>query len=215
MNRITRNSKLRALIPMSIALFLLWPGSEVRAEDQDHDGWFAGVGYGYCRGVIETDDAMEFPFQNGVTPQVRFGHSLSDNLSLGLEYGGWVFEEGDIDNKFRYSLQSIDATVTWYPDPTEGYWGGFYARAGAGLAWIRAAWLLIEMEEQQEQEQIAFLILDETGLGLLVQVGYEFQINSNTGIGISAGFNHLDIRADWFEQAQYVPLTINLNWYWD
>jgi hypothetical protein len=200
----------RWLIPMSLIFVLLWPFAGARAEEHNRDGWFIGMGYGYCIGAIKASTALEYSYQDGATPQIRFGHSVGNHLMVGLEYGGWMFEEGDINDKYRYSLQSINAAVTWHPGSADAYWGGFYTRAGAGLACGRTVWVIIE-----EQEQVGFQSLDETGLGFIFQIGYEFRITRNAAAGMSTGFSTLNIGKELFDEAQFSPLAMTLNWYWD
>ncbi len=189
---------------------VLSPAGPLLADDHIRDGWFIGMGYGYGRGVITTSDGLDFSYRNGATPQIRFGHSVGQGFMAGLEYGGWMFEEGDADLKYRYSLQSVNAALTWYPGPVDAYWGGFYSRAGVGLAWGRGARITIEEQVQVESEYIT-----ETGLGLVFQIGYEFRITHNAAAGLSLGYSHLEIDKDLFKEARYVPMAMTLNWYWD
>ncbi len=193
---------------MGLVSALLCPGT--LADDHNRNGWFVGVGYGYGRSIIKAGNAQEYSYQDGATPQIRFGHSIGKHLMAGLEYSGWMLEEGDIYNKYRCSLQSVNAAVTWHPGPVDAYWGGFYTRVGVGLAWGRGVWVIIE-----EQEQVGFQSLDETGFGLIFQIGYEFRITHNAASGLSTGFSHLDIGKELFDEAQFVPLAMTLNWYWD
>ncbi len=195
---------------MGLVLTVLLPGTNARAEDHIRDGWYIGMGYGYGRGVITASNEEDYSYRDGATPQVRFGHSVGQHFMAGIEYGGWMFEEGDAHEKYRYSLQSVDAALTWHPGPVDAYWGGFYSRAGVGLAWGRA--VIVEIEDQ---EQVASYALTETGLGLVFSIGYEFRVTHNAAAGLSLGWNHLDIGKDLFHKARYVPVALTLNWYWD
>lgn len=198
------------LVPLGLAMAVLCPGGKALAEDHVRDGWFIGMGYGYGRGVITASNEQDYSYRNGATPQIRFGHAVSEHFMAGLEYGGWMFEEGDAQEKYRYSLQSVNAAVTWHPGPVDVFWGGFYARSGVGLAWGRA--VIVEIEDQ---EQVSSRSLDETGLGLIFQAGYEFRLTETVAAGASAGWSYLDIGKELFDQARYVPLALTLNWYWN
>ena len=210
MQKLNKFNCVRWLVPVGLVIAILLPDAAARAEDHVRDGWFIGMGYGYGRGVITASNEQDYSYRDGATPQIRFGHSVGQHFMAGLEYGGWMYEEGDADEKYRYSLQSVNAAVTWYPGPVDTYWGGFYTRAGVGLAWGRG--VVVELEDQ---EQVNSTSLDETGLGLIFQVGYEFRITHNAAAGLSIGYSHLDIGKSLFDEARFVPLAMTLNWYWD
>ena len=210
MQKTHENNLLRWLVPMVLVVAVLWPAGSVRAEDHVRDGWFIGMGYGYGRGAITTSDGHDAAYRDGATPQIRFGHAVSQHFMAGMEYGGWMFEEGDVDLKYRYSLQTVTAALSWHPGPVNTYWGGFYSRAGVGLAWGRANRIRLE-----DQEQIDTVHITETGLGLAFQIGYEFRITHNAAAGLSLGYSHLEIDKDLFKEARYVPMAMTLNWYWD
>lgn len=195
---------------LGLLVLALFPVAEVRAEDHVRDGWFIGMGYGYGRGAFRLQDESDHSYRNGATPQIRFGHSVGNHFMAGVEYGGWMFEEGDVDNKFRYSLQTVTAAVTWHPGQSDAHWGGFYVRAGVGYAW--ASGVKVDIEDQ---EQVHSRRIDEGGLGLIAQIGYEFRITSVAAVGLSAGYTDMQIDGELFEEARYVPLALTLNWYWD
>ena len=210
MQKLTKAYCARLLVPVALVLAALLPGAEARADDHVRDGWFIGMGYGYGRGVLTASDQQDYSYRNGATPEIRFGHSVGKHWLAGLEYGGWMFEEGDADIKYRYSLQSVNAAVTWHPGEADAYWGGFYTRAGLGLAWGR----VVEVEIE-DQIQVKSTAVTETGLSLVFQIGYEFRITHNAAAGLSTGWTQLDIGKDLFEEARYVPLALTLNWYWN
>ena len=210
MQKTLKYNLLRWLVPVVLVVAVLMPGAPACAEDHVRDGWFIGMGYGYGRGVITTSDGLDFSYRNGATPQIRFGHSVSKHFQAGMEYGGWMFEEGDVDFKYRYSLQTVTAALSWFPGEENSYWGGFYGRAGVGLAWGRGVRVTLE-----DQEQVESVNITETGLGLIFQFGYEFRITHNAAAGLSLGYSHLDIDKDLFKEARYVSAALTLNWYWD
>ncbi|MCK5786100.1 MAG: hypothetical protein KAH54_06045 [Candidatus Sabulitectum sp.] len=198
------------LVPAGLVLVLLGFSMDALAVDHHREGWFIGLGYGYSPGAIKISTGQEFEFNEGVTPQLRFGHSFGEHFTAGVDYNGWMFEEGELSDKYRYSMQSINAAFTWYPGSADSNWGGFYTTASVGRAWCRGVWVSIEEQQQGESEY-----LSETGLGLAFQLGYEFRITANTAAGLNAGFNHLEIGKLLFDQVKFAPINITLNWYWD
>ena len=198
------------LTPTGLILVLLGFSMDAVAVDHHREGWFIGLGYGYCKGAVKTSAGQDFEYNHGAAPEIRFGYSFSEHFSAGVDYSGWMFEEGELHNKYRYSLQRFSAALTWHPGAADSNWGGFYTMASVGRAWCRGVWVAIE-----EQQQGQFRYLSETGLGLAFQLGYEFRITPNTAVGLNTGFNHLDIGKRLFDKVQYAPLTMTLNWYWD
>ena len=83
-------------------------------------------------------------------------------------------------------------------------------RAGVGLGWGRLADVEIIDQIQEHGDS-----LDETGLGILTSLGYEFRITSDVAAGLGVGFNYLSINEDFYESGWFTPLTGTLTWYWD
>ncbi len=210
MKKQTKNNHIQTIVFWALLFSVLGPVPFARSEDHLRDGWFIGMGYGYGRGVITASNEQDYSYRNGATPQIRFGHSVGEHFLAGLEYGGWMFEEGDIHYKYRWSLQSVNGAVTWHPGPKDAFWGGFYTRAGVGLAWASGVMVTLEDQEQVKSDR-----LDETGLGLIFTIGYEFRVTQFAAAGLSVGYSHLDIGKQLYDQARYVPFAITLNWYWD
>ncbi len=174
------------------------------------DGWQLGLSYGYSSGRVTLADAQEGTARGGATPQLRLGHAVGRHFALGVEYNGWMLEDGDADLKLRASLQQIMAAATWYPGKPESAAGGFYVRAGVGLGWASIAAIEIVDQIQEDGERI-----DETGLGLLAGIGYEFRISPDVAAGLGFGFNQLLIDKDIYDSGWFTPITGTLAWYWD
>ncbi len=174
------------------------------------DGWQLGVAYGYSNGRVTFANEVEGTGEGGATPQLRLGHSIGRHFALGIEYNGWMLEGGDADLKLRSSLQQVMLAGTWYPGRPDRASGGFYVRAGIGLGWGSLA--EVEIVDQIQEHGVR---RDETGLGLLAGIGYEFRITSDVAAGLGVGFNYLSINKDIYESGWFTPLTATLAWYWD
>jgi hypothetical protein len=120
------------------------------------DGWVLGLSYGGARGKAEFGEiGTEIAGQtsgkteDGVSPQIRFGHMLGRHFGLGVAYTGWMYETGTLPIKYRYSMQNIMLAGTWYPGQADSPLGGLYLRGAAGLAWSSIA--EVEIVEDEEQ----------------------------------------------------------------
>lgn len=205
MNKQQKIFMLTGLMVLALAAAPVWAGSA-----HDREGWQLGFSYGYSSGRITLANAAEGTGEGGATPQIRLGHSIGSHFALGVEYNGWMLEGGDAAEKIRSSLQQVMVAGTWYPGQPERAGGGFYVRAGVGLGWGSVALVEIVDQVQEHGDRV-----DETGLGLLAGIGYEFRITSNVAAGMGVGFNYLSIDGDVYESGWFTPVTATLAWYWD
>jgi hypothetical protein len=205
--------KLMNILLLTILLGAIPLEAAQAAHPHERDGWLIGMSYGYGRGRFAIGEAGDgdYEFRGGATPQIRFGRMLNSHLSLQMEYGGWMFEDGVIPLKARISMQNLVLAATWYPGNPETAWGGFYVRAGAGLGWASVA--LIELDEDLVQGHGSRE--DESGLGMQAAVGYEWRIAPVIAAGVGTGIQHLDIGGEIYEETTFVPVFLSLNWYWD
>lgn len=204
---------MRRSLFVGAALFLagLCAADAFALSPHERDGWVLGLSYGSARGSAEAPDGTSGSTEDGVSPQIRFGHMVGSHVSLGASYAGWMYETGVNPLKYRYALQSIMVAATWYPGRADSGLGGLYLRAGAGLGWANYTEVeLVEGEEQGHGDRTT-----ESGLGLELNLGYEFRISRSMAAGLGIGYNHLDIGGDLYESGEFVPITLNLGWYWD
>lgn len=171
------------------------------------DGWLLGLSYGNARGKATGN--IEGETEDGVSPGIRFGRMISKRFALGLSYSGWLYEEGEIPVKFRYSMQNLGAALSWYPGDPESGLGGFYARLGVGHAWASLAAVEIHPEEEQGHGGR----VTETGVGVEFVLGYEFRIARGVAVGLSSGSTRLDIGGEFYDEAEFFPFAVNLGWY--
>jgi hypothetical protein len=196
-------------------------------KPQVRNSWLVGVSYGYSEGHITWGDGSspDRRLERGATPQIRVGKMLSPKFALGLDYHGWMLEaagreqpeESAYVEAVRSSLQSVTLTGTWYPGGGGGTaLDGFYVRGGAGFAWAGLTFIDIDkippdkVPLYQEHGERT----DETGLGLNLQVGYEFRISHNFAAGLGLGFHYLSLGKDIYDSAYYLPGTLTGIWYW-
>jgi len=190
----------------------LGPATEAAAlSPHVRDGWVLGLSYGGARGKATFGNGTEGSTEDGVSPQIRFGHMLGRHLALGASYGGWLYETGVVSLKHRFAMQNILLAGSWYPGGETGGWAGFYARAGIGLGWSS----ITEIEMIVGEEQGHGVRQTESGLGWEFNVGYEFRLVPNMSAGLGIGVNHQDIGGDLYDKSTFYPVTLNLGWYWD
>ena len=174
----------------------------------ERTGWMLGISWGLGKGRFRDAAGDETEIKDGASPQWRIGKFLSRRWLVHFEYEGWLIENGDLAQKYRRSLQNFLVAVTYYPGNPDNYWGGLYLRFGVGLGLGGTA--LVELEDQ---EQVSGIRHDEAGTGVLVGFGYEFRICRSFAAGIGLSSNYLNIRKDFIYEAWFIPLKINLSWY--
>ncbi len=207
------NFKRHIILLAALLLLATWVAPATAGKPHVRDGWQIGLSYGYSSGNITLSDAFdsyEGTGDGGATPQWRLGHMVGRHFALGVEYSGWMLEGGDAERKIRSSLQQAVITGTWYPGQPDNVLGGLYLRAGVGLGWGSVADVEIIDQIQEHGDR-----LDESGLGILTSLGYEFRITSDVAAGLGVGFNYLSINKDFYESGWFTPVTGTLTWYWD
>jgi hypothetical protein len=198
------------LILLSTTTLLVVAANAFALHPHERDGWALGLSYGGATGKATFGTGVEGETEDGVSPQIRLAHMLGEHFAVGFSYVGWLYETGNAPIKYRYSMQNLMAAATWYPgNPRRGS-GGIYLRGAVGLGWAG----ITEVELVDGEEQGHGHREQDTGLGLELNLGYEFRIVRNMAVGLGAGVNHLDLGGDVYEKATYFPVTLNLGWYW-
>ena len=212
--KITNRLLLLTLVGLMVCLHAS-PSSALKPHVRE--GWLVGISYGYSQGNIDWASLDQGTYKGGAVPQIRFGRMLSPKLALGLEYHGWMLEKGIVPVKLRSSLQSVTLAATWYPGGSGSALEGFYLRGGAGYGW--AGLTFVEIDEIPPEhvplEQEHGTRKDESGLGLNLQVGYEFRLSRAFAAGLGLGFDYLSINEEIYKSAYYFPITLTATWYWD
>ena len=137
MRSIAGNFQLFAAVVVVVATMLFATHPAHALKPHVRDGWLVGVSYGYSEGNIEwaPEGLGSDGYGGGATPQIRVGKMMSSRFALGLDYNGWMLEDGEVPLKVRSSLQNVSLTGTWYPGGEGSALAGFYLRGGAGYAW--------------------------------------------------------------------------------
>ena len=185
--------------------------NEARALDPHvRDGWILGLAYGGATGDITFSTGVEGEVEDGVSPQIRFGHMLGRKFAVGVAYVGWMYETGNVPVKYRFSLQNVLLNGTWYPGHPESALGGMHVRLGVGYAWSAIA--EVELEEGEEQGHGDRHV--DKGLGFELNLGYEFRVYRTTAVGLGIGVVAQSLDGDLYKDTVYTPVTLNLSWYW-
>ena len=214
----------RSYLPLLFALatVITVVGDAVALEPHVRDGWVLELSYGISNGKATFADGIdlgEFDFpdvseaetEDGASTHYGLGHMVGKHVALGVGYTGWMYETGEVPTKYRFSFQNIMATATWYPGQPDNALGGFYVRGGVGLAWSAITVVPLSAEEEQGHGT-RFL---DTGLGLELNVGYEFRVFKVMGAGLGMGFNYQSLNGDYYQKSAFAPLLMNLSWYWN
>jgi hypothetical protein len=206
----TSGPGLRQLV-VSTLLVVVLAGPALATRPHVREGWHVGVAYGAAVGNFEGPEGDALEFEDGVSPHIRASHMLGPRLGVGLSYAGWMYETGQLPTKFRYSIQSLVLAASWYPGPADQALGGLCLRGGLGLGWVGYA----EVDIVEDQEQGHGDRTELSGLALELNLSYEFRLTDTVVAGLGLGVNSMGAADDRLRSATFVPLTVNLGWYWD
>lgn len=203
---------LRTTIALAIlALGLTTPA--LAAEPHERNGFLIGFGVGGGSAEVNFDndgESVSSDRQGGGAGAFRIGFALRPDLTLALESSGWVHKETVVilgeDVDATWSLSSTVAGLTWYPQA-----GGFYLRGGLGIGRVA-----LELEDGGFN-----FTADDTGLGLLGGLGYEWRLTQKFALGpqLTAGFINLgeeeaDDGTTLDTSFNFVNVELAFNWYW-
>lgn len=198
------------LIGLTLALVALLAAAALAMQPHTRDGWHVGVSYGMAAGEFDGPGGGRLDFEDGVSPHLRAARMLGPRLALGLAYAGWMYETGDLPLKQRYSMQNLLASVAWYPGRAGTASDGLCLRVGLGLGWIGYTEVeIVDLEEQGHGHRVG-----ASGPALELNLSYEFRLSQTVAAGLGLGVNSIGLDTE-VESATFVPLTVNLGWYWD
>ncbi len=210
-----------------VVLLILGTAPAVEAgQSHARPGWMIGIGLGVGNGEFTDSEGTTASADDGLTPQIRCGRMLGRHWQVGVEYQGWLTEvgatleepteEGIAGLKLRRSLQNWLLAATWFPGDENSGWGGFYLKAGAGYALGGTAVVLLEEDpDTGEIEQEYGTRIDESGLGLVFGLGYEFRVTTTFAAGLAITANGQSIGEYFIDEATFGSVALVANWYFD
>ena len=176
---------------------------------QPRPDWFVGVGWGMGRGEFTNNDGIPSEYRNGGAPAIRLGKMLSPHFALSANWNQWIIEFGNPPLKVRRSLQSLGLGLTLFPGDQLGPLNGVFLRVGGGLGWAgTGAKEAIEGEEQHTGERI-----DEWGVAVTGEGGYEFWVAHNFTAGVMATATYLSIDEEIVKEGWFSAIVLNGNLY--
>ena len=202
----------RKLLPAGFAaiaaLMVACPAHALRF--QERPDWMFGVGYGYGTGQFENGNDTSSEYRGGAAPQVHFGRMLSTHWMASVNWQQWLTELGDVPFKYRRSLQNLALGIAYFPGDPSGPVYGMFFRAGAGMGWAGTGRKdAVPGEAQHKGERI-----DEWGIGVFAEAGYEFWITPRVTAGLMVNYNWFDIQETIVERAKFGAGVALLNAYW-
>jgi hypothetical protein len=199
-------------------------GSARAAAPVERHDWAVGLAWGLGNGSVTlVDQAEGTDWARGGSPQLRVGRRVGSHLMVGLENRQWLNEAGYQDYKIRGNVQNLCLVLTAYPGRATDLTSGLYVQAGYGWAHGRLSGLEpidggphevddTGANEWGETYEVIYKH-DAGGWGAVLGLGYEFRINRHCAAGLAVSYNFLSFDDDVFEEAEFVPASLNLNWY--
>lgn len=195
------------ILPVLIAVAIVSDADALR-HNQRSD-WYFGIGYGMGRGAIDAKGIGTEDYRDGAVPGMRFGRMFGQHFSVGAYWSDWLIEFGVDTLKVRRTLQDLSVGITWYPGNPETATGGVFLRAGAGMGWastgVKSA---AEGEKQEKGER-----LDEWGIGIFGETGYEFWVTRDVTAGLAFTYHYYSIDADFVQTAEFFATVMQVNLY--
>ena len=186
-----------------VALVVHFAAAPAMAGNHEHSrsGFYLGLGLGWGNAGAEINGTEDPDRANSGSGNFRFGWSVADNLTLGLESTSW-FKNYDIEG-INADL-SLTGTVTalaltYFPGNM-----GLYMRGGMGIA----------TGTVEVTQGTASVSETETGLGWLGALGYEWRFTEKFALGPQFQYAYLNIEGDGTEKVDFVSLTAQATWYW-
>jgi hypothetical protein len=193
-----------------ISALLMVPLSDAQAiRFQQRPDWMVSVGWGLGRGSFTDRSGVTSAYRKGAVPVMRVGRMIGSRLMLGVNYGAWVIEYGDVPLKHRRSMQNLDVALAVFPGNPEGASGGIYLRFGGGLGWSAQAEVEILPDEPQGHGHRT----DEFGIGFFGEAGYEFWITHHFTAGLGLTYNYFQIEETNVQSSWFSAAIVNFNLY--
>jgi hypothetical protein len=190
-------------------LATLAPSPADALQFPERPDWVFGIGFGYGTGNLQNGDGTDSEYRGGAAPQVRLGRMLHPNWMVSANWESWLTEFGEEPLKLRRTLQNLALAVAWFPGSAGEPIHGLFVRAGAGMGWAGTG--AKEAEEGGKQEKGERL--DEWGVGVFGEVGYELWIARGITTGLMVNYNWFDIGERVVDRAHFTSVATFLNAY--
>jgi len=185
-----------------VALVLHFAATPALAESHAHSrsGFFVGLGLGWGNAGADLNGADPDRANSG-SANFRFGWSVAENVTMGLESTSWVknYDIAGTTADLKLSGTVTAFALTYFPGNM-----GLYFRGGMGVAAGSA---------EITDGGFAFNST-EYGLGWIVASGYEWRLTQKMALGPQFQYAYLHIGGDGTENLDFVSLTAQMTWYW-
>jgi Autotransporter beta-domain len=186
-----------AIVAPSIAL----------ADTPARDGLSLGFGLGVGWTAWTWPDG-EHRTEGSASGNLRVGWALRNDCLVGLEVWGW---------SKSYSIEFVPENVpariiVWAATPAVTYFpgdAGFFVRGGVGVGQGRA-----DVDPDPSVDFPASGDTHDTGLALLAEAGYEYQLTPHQALGAAAHGVYIALDEPPFDDVTSYGLTVEFNWYW-
>jgi hypothetical protein len=163
-------------------------------------GLSAGLGSGGLTNSNTGETFTEDAFVGGF----RVGNMLNPHILLHAEIDAWIRDDViGVETEVQLSLWNFAIATTWFPGEPESALGGLWLRFGVGLSMTRV-------------DQLGTGVLLSTskgGWGWLIGAGYELRLTRSFALGVGVGYEAVRPDSDLFEDGSFIPMTVDLNWY--
>jgi hypothetical protein len=210
------------LLPAALTLaacsmvLLLHGGPAHAAGPVERHGWAVGLAYGVGHASVEMKELpASTDWNRGGSPQFRAGKMIGRHFMIGVEDRQWLNEGGVGEYKVRGNVQNVSLVLTTYPGRTTDMTSGFFLQVGGGYAHGRLSGLEpIEGGPNEWGETYEVIYKhDAEGWGAMVGAGYEVRISGHFAAGVTTSYNVIRFDDDVFDEIEFLPGGLNLNWY--
>jgi hypothetical protein len=139
------------------------------AQQPARQGFWGSVGGGYGTAKLGCSNCGDISREGSFSGFLVMGGTLSSSLLIGLEVDGWV----KTINNDPLRLGGLNGILQWYPAASLG----LFVKGGVGLAYARG-----------DLRFPTSVFVDDTGLGYLLGVGFDFPVGSGVAVSPVASF---------------------------